>query len=287
MMRSFFPLVDLRSKGETGNNDKKCYLMLITGVYIMLQQPTLQQLRELKLPGMAQALEEQLNQPQSSSLSFEERIAFMLDREISYRKNRKLQGLIKTAKFRYQACIEDVDYQHPRSLDKSQFASLIQCTWIRQKHNIIFEGPTGTGKSWLACALGLQACRQIISVRYFRLPRLLETLRIAHADGSYADLISQIAKTQLVVLDDWGIDILGREQRNDLLEILEDRYQQSATIITTQLPIKKWHEFIGEATIADAILDRVVHNAYQIKFDGDSLRRKEGKQLNKNKKTID
>ena len=253
----------------------------------MLQQPTLQQLRELKLAGMAQAFEEQINQPQCSSLSFEERVAFMIDREISYRKNRKLQGLIKAAKFRYQACVEDIDYQHPRSLDKSQFASLIQCNWIRQKHNIIFEGPTGAGKSWLACALGLQACRQIISVRYFRLPRLLETLRIAHADGSYADLISQIAKTQLVVLDDWGIDILGREQRNDLLEILEDRYQQSATIITTQLPIKKWHEFIGEATIADAILDRVVHNAYQIKFNGDSLRRKEGKKLNKNKKEID
>jgi len=253
----------------------------------MLQQPTLQQLRELKLAGMAQAFEEQINQPQNNSLSFEERIAFMLDREISYRKNRKLQGLIKAAKFRYQACVEDIDYQHPRNLDKSQFASLIQCNWIRQKHNIIFQGPTGTGKSWLACALGLQACRQIISVRYFRLPRLLETLRIAHADGSYADIISQIAKTQMVILDDWGIDILAREQRNDLLEILEDRYQQGATIITTQLPIKKWHEFIGEATIADAILDRVVHNSYQIKFDGDSLRRKEGRKLNKNKKEID
>jgi DNA replication protein DnaC len=253
----------------------------------MLLQPTLQQLRELKLLGMAQVLEEQINQPQSSSLSFEERIAFMLDRELSYRKNRKLQGLIKNAKFRYQACVEDIDYQHSRNLDKSQFASLAQCNWIRQKHNVIFEGPTGAGKSWLACALGLQACRQIISVKYFRLPRLLETLRIAHADGSYAGLISQIAKVQLIILDDWGIDILGREQRNDLLEILEDRYQQSATIITTQLPIKRWHEFIGEATIADAILDRVVHNAYHIKFNGDSFRRKDGKNLNKNKKEFD
>lgn len=253
----------------------------------MLQQPTLQQLRELKLTGMAQALEEQMNQPQSNSLSFEERIAFLLDREISYRKNRKLQGLISAAKFRQQACVEDIDYQPSRNLDKSQMASLIQCNWIRQKHNLIFEGPTGVGKSWLACALGLQACRQIISVKYFRLPRLLETLRIAHADGSYAAMISQIAKAQLIILDDWGIDILHREQRNDLLEILEDRYQQSATIITSQLPIKKWHEFIGEATIADAILDRIVHNSYQIKLCGDSLRRKVGKKMNEGKKKID
>jgi DNA replication protein DnaC len=243
----------------------------------MLQQPTLEQLRELKLPGMAQAFEEQISQPQSSSLTFEERVAFMLDRELSYRKNRKLQGLIKAAKFRYQACVEDIDYQQSRGLDKSQLASLIQCNWIRQKHNLIFEGATGVGKSWLACALGLQACRQLISARYFRLPRLFEALRIAHADGSYSELIHQISKAQLIILDDWGIDILNREQRNDLLEILEDRYQLSATIITSQLPIKKWHEFIGEDTIADAILDRVVHNSYQIKLGGDSIRRKEAK----------
>ena len=254
----------------------------------MLQQHTLQQLRELKLAGMAQALEEQTTQPQASSLSFEERLGFMLDREINYRKNKRLQGLIKAAKFRYSACVEDIDYQFPRNLDKSQFASLIQCDWIRQKHNLVFEGPTGAGKSWLACALGLQACRHLLSVKYFRLPRLLEALRIAHADGSYADQMKQIAKAQLIILDDWGIDVLSREKRNDLLEILEDRYQQNATLITTQLPIKKWHEFIGEATLADAILDRIVHNAYHIKLQArDSMRRKVGKKIVENQKLID
>jgi DNA replication protein DnaC len=250
-------------------------------------QPTLQHLRDLKLHGMAQAFEEQINQPQLNSLSFEERVAFLIDREISDRKNRKLQGLIRAAKFRQPACVEDIDYQKPRGLDKSQMASLIQCHWIRQKQNLIIEGPTGVGKSWLACALGLQACRQIITVRHYRLSRLLEALRIAHADGSYGNLINQLAKIQLLLLDDWGIDQLSREQRNDLLEILEDRYQQSSTLITSQLPIKEWHEFIGEATVADAILDRIIHNSYQLKLRGDSMRRTIGKKLDESEKNID
>jgi len=249
----------------------------------MLQQPTLQQLRELKLIGMAQGFEEQVQQPTMSSLSFEERIAFLVDREVSYRKNRRLERLLKTAKLRQKACIEDIDYQKPRGLDKAQVLSLTQGQWLQQKQNLIITGASGVGKSWLACAFGFQACRQGINVRHYRLSRLLESIRIAHADGSYPKLMKQLEKTELLLLDDFGIDILNRGQRNDLLEILEDRHQRASIIITSQLPIAEWHAFIGEAMIADAILDRVIHDSYQLNLKGDSMR----KLRKKNEETAD
>lgn len=239
----------------------------------MLEQQTLQQLTELRLYGMAQALEEQKKQLVMQDLTFEERLAFLIDKEATYRKDRRLQRLLRSAKLRHNACVEDINYHHPRKLDKSRMISLAICTWIKEKHNLIITGPTGVGKSWLACALGNQACRYGISVKYLRLSRYLEELRIAQADGSYAKLMKQTARIQLLILDDWGIDVLKRQQRNDLLEILEDRHQISSTIVTSQLPIEKWHDFIGEATIADAILDRLIHNAYRLNLQGDSMRK--------------
>ncbi|OHA71635.1 MAG: AAA family ATPase [Candidatus Wildermuthbacteria bacterium RIFCSPHIGHO2_12_FULL_45_9] len=242
----------------------------------MLNQQTLSALRELKLYGMSEALECQEQQPDSHGLAFTDRLSLLIDHEITYRKNKRLQRLLKAAQLRHQACIEDIDYQTQRELKKDVMLSLTQCDWIQKKHNLIIGGPTGIGKSWLACALGHQACRYGLMVRYVRLPRLLEELRIVHADGSYPKLMNQLLKTQLLILDDWGLDVLARCQRNDLLEVLEDRHQTGSTLITSQLPVEKWHDFIGDATIADAILDRVVHNAYKIQLNGESMRKKQG-----------
>lgn len=237
----------------------------------MLKQQTRQQLAQLKLHGMSQAFEEQPTGVED--LSFEERFSLLVDREITYRKDKRLQRLLRTAKFRHPACVEDIDYQPSRGFKKAQILSLLSCDWIREKQNLILTGPTGVGKSWLSCALGHQACRQGFSVRYVRLPKLLEELRIAHADGSYFKLMNPLTKTQLLILDDWGLEALNTHQRHDLLEIVEDRHQVSSTLITSQLAVDQWHRFIGEATLADAILDRLVHNAYPIDLKGESMRK--------------
>ena len=246
----------------------------------MGQTNTLDQLNQLKLTGMVQAFQEQQESIEIDSLSFDERLACLVDREVTYRKNRRLQRLQRQAKLRQQACVEEIDYQHPRGLKRDQIAKLLQTKWLEDALNLIMTGPTGIGKSWLACALGQHACRQGKTVRYVRLPRLLEELRIAHADGSYAKLMNSLAKVQLLILDDWGIDVLKREQRNDLLEVLEDRHQLNSTLITSQLPVDQWHAFIGEATIADAIVDRLIHHAHHIKLKGESMRRKKSKTTN-------
>lgn len=239
----------------------------------MLIQHTIEKLHTLKLTGMAHALRTQLEQPNTFDLAFEERLAMLIDHEIIERDNRRLTRLLKGARLRVQACVEEIDYRHQRGLHKAQMASLITCEWIKAHQNLCLTGPTGTGKTWLACAIGNQACRQGLSVRYIRLTRLFETLRIAHGDGSYTRLMNQLAKIDLLILDDWGIQKITAAQRNDLMEVIEDRHNHRATLIASQLPIEHWHQYIGEATLADAILDRLLHGAHRITLEGESLRR--------------
>lgn len=240
----------------------------------MLNNQTLQTLHSLKLFGMADALEQQMTQPAThEDLGFDERLALLVDREMTHRRNTKSNRLATDAKLKQRALPEDIDYKHPRGLSKSQTADLLSCNWIQQHHNVLMTGPTGCGKTWLACALGMQACRQGLSVRYFRSARLLEDLSIAHGDGRYARLAKKLAKVDLLILDDWGLEKLSLGQRNDLLEIMEDRHGFKSTLITAQLPIDQWHKAIGDATLADAILDRLVHNSHKIKLKGESLRK--------------
>jgi len=240
----------------------------------MFNNQTLPTLRRLKLTGMADGLEQQLAQPAThDELGFEERLALLVDRETSYRHNNKIARLLKAAKLKLQACPEDIDYQHPRGLQKSQFADLLSSHWIHQHHNVLISGPTGCGKTYLGCVLATQACRHGLSARYFRTSRLLETLSIAHGDGRFPKLIQQLAKTDLLILDDWGLEKMSLSQRNDLLEIMEDRHGQCSTLITSQLPITQWHKAIGDATLADAILDRLLHNSHKLKLKGESMRK--------------
>jgi DNA replication protein DnaC len=240
----------------------------------MLNQQTLQTLRSLKLTGMADGLEQQLSQPSThDELGFEERLALLVDRESTQRHNSKITRLLKAAKLKLQAYPEDIDYSHPRGLQRSQFADLLSSHWIHQHHNVLLTGPTGCGKTYLGCVLATQACRHGLSVRYFRTSRLLETLSIAHGDGRFSKLIQHLAKTDLLVLDDWGLEKMTLSQRNDVLEIMEDRHGSRSTLITSQLPIEQWHKTIGDATLADAILDRLLHNSHKIKLKGESMRK--------------
>jgi len=234
----------------------------------------IQTLRTLRVPGMVEALEQQIEQPAThNDLTFEQRLNLMIDREITYRSNNKIQRLLKTAKLKLQAYPEDIDYQHPRGLEKNQFASLLSCQWIEQHQNVLITGPTGCGKTYLGCVLATQACRMGYSVRYFRSSRLLDSLTIAHGDGRFSRLINQMAKTDLLVLDDWGLESLNLGQRNDVLELMEDRHATRSTLITSQVPVKKWHAAIGDATLADAILDRLLHNAHRLQLKGESMRK--------------
>lgn len=239
----------------------------------MLNEPTLEKLQALKLTGMREAFEDQLAQPATQELAFEERLALLLDREILARDNRRLTRLLKAARLRIPgACLEDVDYRHARGLQRPQMAQLGSCQWIHHKQNLLLTGPTGTGKTYLACALGNQACRQGLSTRYVRLPRLLEAIHIAHADGSYPRLMQQLARTDLLILDDWAIAPLTASQRQDLMELIEDRHGLRSTLIASQLPVEHWHDYLGEPTLADAILDRLLHNAHRLPMKGASMR---------------
>ena len=240
----------------------------------MLAQPTLQTLRSLKLSGMADAFAQQLEQPTMHDLSFEERFALLVDREVTHRENRRLQRLLQQARLKQSACVEDINYQHHRGLQKSQMAALITCDWIRAHQHLLITGPTGAGKSWLACALGHQACRQGLSVRYERTPRLLDQFRLARGEGTLQKQLAQVAKTDLLILDDFGLRPLSQVERLDLLEVIEDRYQTRATLITSQLPVEHWHDYINDPTVADALLDRLLHNAHRLPLKGESLRKK-------------
>lgn len=239
----------------------------------MLTEQTKTQLRSLKLTGMLDALEQQLAQPATHDLAFEQRLALLVEREVLHRENRRLARLLKDARLRVPACVEDIDYRHPRGLDKARMASLAGGEWITQSLNLVITGPTGCGKTWLACALGNQACRQGHSVRYLRVPRLFEQLRIAHGDGSYARLMGQLLKTEVLILDDWGMQKISAAQRQDLMEVIEDRHGRRSTLIASQLPVEHWHDYIGEATLADAILDRLLHGAHRLNLRGESLRK--------------
>ena len=222
---------------------------------------------------MLKALNEQQQMPEINSLGFEERLGLLIDREMTERENRRLGSRLKKAKLRHSCCIEDLDFKTSRGLDKSLILSLAACTWIARGINVLICGPTGVGKSYLACALAHKGCLEGYSALYLRLPRLFEELRLAKADGRYGKLMLDYAKTDLLVLDDWGLTPMTDPQRRDLLELLEDRYGRKSTIVTSQLPVPSWHEAIGDPTLADAILDRIVHNAHKIELKGESMRK--------------
>jgi DNA replication protein DnaC len=242
----------------------------------MLNQHTLQLLTQLKLDGMARAFEEQSGQTNAASLSFEERFGLLVDREFTHRDTKRVDRLLKQAKLKVSgACVEDIDYRAGRGLDKRLMASLSTCDWIRHGHSVLITGATGCGKTWIACALAQQACRQGFSALYVRLPRLFEELRIAHGDGSFTRKLAALARTDVLLLDDWGVNPLTQPERADLLEILDDRVATRSTIVTSQLPVEHWHEYLADPTLADAILDRIVHQSHKLKLKGPSLRKEE------------
>jgi DNA replication protein DnaC len=240
----------------------------------LLTHPTLEQLRQLGLAGMARAFEELAANTRGAELDHAEWLGLLLDREMADRQDRRLRARLRYARLRHNAAVEDVDYRTARGLDRALFQKLAQGNWIKEQQNLIIIGPSGVGKSWLACALGHRACRDNLSVLYQRIPRLFSDLVLARGDGRYARLMRALGGVKLLILDDWGLEPLTAEQRHDLLEIVEDRYSRGATLITSQIPVDRWHDLIGDPTLADAILDRVVHNAHRIQLRGDSLRRK-------------
>jgi DNA replication protein DnaC len=240
----------------------------------VLTHPTESRLEALRLTGMLKALEEQRRMPDIQELGFEERLGLLVDREAAERENRRLTLRLKKARLRLSASIEDIAYRPARGLDKSLMLSLASCSWIAERQNVLVTGPTGVGKSYIACALAQQACREGYTALYFRLPRLLQEIGIARADGRYPKLLQSLARTDVVVLDDWGLAALTDEQRRDLLEVLDDRYRCRSTLVTSQLPVDKWHDALGDPTLADAILDRLVHNAHRITMKGESMRKR-------------
>lgn len=240
----------------------------------MLTQPTIEKLNSMKLAAMAKAFADQMQCPDMTQLTFEERFGLIVDYQITDLENRRMQNRLRTAKLRLSASIEDLDFRQGRGMDRSTVMSLAGNQWVKSHHNILVTGPTGAGKSYLACALAQKACRDGHTVLYQRLPRLLQDISVARHDGRYHKLMNQVVKCEVLVLDDLLISPLSREEQKELLEIVEDRYDRKATVVTSQLPIKAWHDSMQDPTLADAILDRLVHNAYKVELKGESMRRK-------------
>lgn len=239
----------------------------------MSTQHTISQLHNLKLSGMAHALERQLENPKLQESDFEQRLGMLVDAEQLARDNRRLDRILKSAKLKVNASAEDIDYRAGRGLDKRQISTLLGGDWIDQHQNLIITGPTGAGKTWLACAFANQSARRGIPVLYRRLPRLLEELEIAREDGSLLKARHNLSKHKLLVLDDWGVTPISRRGRQDLLEVIDDRVSTASLAITSQIPVSEWHDYIGEPTIADAILDRIIHSAHRIELKGESMRK--------------
>ena len=239
----------------------------------MLVEQTMEKLVAMKLKGMAESMRQWMDKPKEKEMTPLDLAGLLVDAEWRHREQRKLTGRLRTARFRQDACVEDIDYQHPRGLQKATMLDLAACRWVEAHQNVIFSGPTGVGKSYLACALGQKACREGYSVEYRRASRLYDELAQARADGTYFLLLRRLAKTAVLIVDDFGLEVLNAAQRRDFLEVLEDRHGNTSTIITSQLDTKDWFPIIGDDTIADAVCDRLVHNAHKVKLNGESLRK--------------
>ena len=244
----------------------------------MLIQQTIAKLRDLKLAGMAQGFEEQLSSSVTHGLAFEDRFSMLVDQEAAYRDNIRLKRLLKVARLKASACVEDIDFNHQRGLERSQIAALSTGRWIEKGFNLILTGPTGCGKTWLACAFGNQACRQGKTVQFLRLPLLLEELQLAHGDGSFRKKLANLAKLDLLILDDFGTAALNSQARADMLEVFDSRVEGRSTAVTSQIPVDRWHDYLNEGnpTVADAILDRLVTGSQRINMRGESMRKRAG-----------
>ncbi|MFO7716306.1 IS21-like element helper ATPase IstB [Desulfosarcina sp.] len=239
----------------------------------MMTQQTIDKLHDMKLTAMADAFAEQMGKPDLGELSFEDRLAMLVDRQWTFKEDRRMTRLLRTAKLRDSACIENVDFKTPRALDKSLVVRLAGSDWIKRAQNVIILGPTGVGKTYLACAIANSACRNGFAVMYKRAPRLYQEVAVARADGSYPKLMNRLSKIKILVIDDFCISPMTDPERRDLLEVLEDRQSISSTIIATQVPVENWIAHIGDPTLADAILDRLIHNAHRINLKGESMRK--------------
>lgn len=253
----------------------------------MLTQQTLERLNEMRLKGMAEAFASQIEQPDIRELSFEERLGLLVDQEWIYRQDRRLTRLLRQAKLRIPACIEDIDYHHPRGLDRALLQSLAQCHWIRSHQSILITGPTGCGKTYIACALANAACRRGFKARYYRLARFMADLAMAKGDGTHPKLLQKLAKTHVLILDDWGLAPLTETESRELLEVIDDRVGSRSTIIASQLPIAEWHGTMSDPSAADAILDRLVHGAYKIALRGESMRKVQAEETRPGRPTTD